>query len=290
MTDANQTTVTDQDQAEATPETVAPTPQKAGFKAVAEPEETTGTNALAAQEALDRKEAAAHEDAANNDNSQDAQAAALPVQTAPQTSVFTKPDAAANAACLKALAEVFETDSILNADYLASLSLVCAAPGGVQVRGVDNEYVVGKDFIEAEKDQISARAALEMALLAKANPVIEARGVEVTGDLRERYLLTLAAKKLNLTIQNPVEDADIPASRAEEFKAIKAEWIEVLKDPKNEKPAAPATTEEKPLSQTMAEAVAAQPTVDITKADDTEQPQADKPLQAPAAAPASLQP
>lgn len=275
MTNANQPEVIDNDQAETAPEAVAaPTLQKAGFRA-AEPEETTENNALAAQEALDRKAADAQEETANTQQD-------IPAQATPRADVFTKPDAATNAVCMKALAELFETDSILNADYLTNLSLVCAAPGGVQVRGSDNDYVVGKDFIEADTDKISARAALEMALLAKANPVIEARGVEVTGDLRERYLLTLAAKKLNLTIKNPVEDADIPASRQEEFKAVKAEWIEVLKDPKNEKAAVAApATEDKPLSQTMAEAVAAQPAVEITETAE-EQPQAAKPAPAPA--------
>jgi len=277
VTNANQPAEADNNQADNAPEAVtAPTLQKASFRA-AEPEETTDNNALAAQEALDRKAADAQEDAANTAQDQ-------PAQATPRVDVFIKPDAATNAVCLKALAELFETDSVLNADYLTNLSLVCSAPGGVQVRGSDNDYVVGKDFIEADTDKISARAALEMALLAKANPTIEARGVEVTGDLRERYLLTLAAKKLNLTIKNPVEEADIPASRQEEFKAVKAEWIQVLKDPKNEKAAVAApAAEDKPLSQTMAEAVAAQPVVEITTTAEKQKPQAEKPAPAPAA-------
>lgn len=230
-------------------------------------EDTSTPNALAAQEELDRRQQA------EKDAEQGEDVAVLP--DVPQAGPFAKPSAEANQACLDALADLWGVKDIPLSEYLDSLSLTQAAPNGLLVKGSDNDYLVGKDYIEAENDTITARAAFEMALLAQANPVIAERGVVLSGDLQERYLLTLAAEHMGIKITNPVHDNDLPAELAEECAALKTEWHEVLKNPLNE-PAAPVAedaAEEQPVSEDSAEPAAAEtaqetPAPSVLKPDD----------------------
>lgn len=154
-----------------------------------------------------------------------------------------------NAACLASLAQLWEVNDIPLFDYLQNLETIRATPDLLHLAGTDNRYYIGKKFIEAQKPSISARTAFEMGILAMGNPDLQKQGVEITGSLADRYLLTLSAAHMGLKVTNPVRDEDISPDLAESFAAKKAEWLAVLKDPHHQVKAAltvpePAATDE----------------------------------------------
>lgn len=216
------------------------TSEKAGFKAApAEPEAESGADPLAAQEAVDRANA---ERLAEQQAETEGQPAA---QTAETTNPPVLPLSAegaeeqvlndqaqqvlANAQCVKAIAALFGRDDLLLKEYLEDLTVVAETENGLFLKGVDNEFTLSKDIIQAEQDTISAKAAFDMAILAFNNPAFDEQGIDLTGNLRDRYMLTLAANHIGLKISNPV--TEIPDDLKAEFALVKAEWDALIENP-----------------------------------------------------------
>ncbi|MGZ9096995.1 MAG: DNA translocase FtsK [Micavibrio sp.] len=207
--------------------------EKAGFKAApADP--------LAAQEAVDRKNAARQEEASATAEEPLAGAkttAAIPTTALPlsneaveeQTRIDNAQQVLANAQCLQAIAALFGTDDLQLKEYLGDISLVAQTENGLFLKGSDNEFTLSKDIIQAEQVTISAKTAFEMSILAFNNPAFEEKGVDLTGNLRDRYMLTLAANHFGLKVTNPV--TDIPAELQAEFALVKAEWDAQIENP-----------------------------------------------------------
>lgn len=131
----------------------------------------------------------------------------------------------ANAECLNLIAALFSrTDPMLfEQSFLSKLAVLRedAESGSLLLKGSDNTYTLTNASIEAEEDTISLVAALEMAALIANNPAFTSeKPLVLTGNLRDRYVLTLAAAALNLPVSNPVSDADLPED-------LKAECAEI---------------------------------------------------------------
>lgn len=227
--------------------------EKAGFKiAPADP--------LAAQEEVDRKNAARQEEASTTEEEKPLAgttttppAAALPLSNEAveeQTLTDNAQQVLANAQCLQAIAALFGKDDLQLKEYLGDISLVAQTENGLLLKGSDNEFTLSKDIIQAEQVTISAKTAFEMSILAFNNPAFEVQGVDLTGSLRDRYMLTLAANHFGLKVTNPV--TDIPAELQAEFALVKAEWDAQVENPAT---AAPQAAEAEPVAPVAEEVV-----------------------------------
>jgi hypothetical protein len=205
--------------------------EKAGFKAAP-------VDPLAAQEAVDRKNAARQDEASTTAEEPLAgttttpPTAALPLSNEAveeQTLTDNAQQVLANAQCLQAIAALFGTDDLQLKEYLGDISLIAQTESGLFLKGSDNEFTLSKDIIQAEQVTISAKTAFEMSILAFNNPAFEEKGVDLTGSLRDRYMLTLAANHFGLKVTNPV--TDIPAELQAEFALVKAEWDAQVENP-----------------------------------------------------------
>ena len=173
----------------------------------------------------------------------------------------------ANTECLDLIAALFNRkEAHFFCEHLLSNLIVMhqdKETGSLLLKGSDNEYTVTNCSVEAEEETISLTAALEMAALIANNPAFSAeKPLVLTGNTRDRYVLTLAATALNLPVSNPVSDADLPDELKAECAALKAEMEPTLvakgqaalKDILGEEPApdvaadfdGAATTEQKP--------------------------------------------
>ncbi len=222
------------------------TSEKAGFKAAAEPEAEAGTDPLAAQEAVDRVNA---ERLAEQQAEAEGQPAAQTTETTTPSALPLSAEGAeeqvlndqaqqvlANAQCVKAIAALFGRDDLMLKEYLEDLTVVAETENGLFLKGVDNEFTLSKDIIQAEQETISAKAAFDMAILAFNNPAFDEQGIDLTGNLRDRYMLTLAANHIGLKISNPV--TEIPDDLKAEFAQVKAEWDALVANPGGVEPAA----------------------------------------------------
>lgn len=248
---ANPTTAVDE-----TPvaETTAPAPvtaQKAGFLA-ADDEVATQSDILDTQAAIDRKNAENAEQAAQTEET--APTPAIPALIVPVASAAANDDQDAKTAhekCLKALAAFYGQNNLLHTEYLSGMAVLTATALGLHLQGTENKFLVGKRFVEADTFDISPRDALEMAVLAVNNPTLKAAGVTLTGGAKERYLLTLAARKFDLKITNAFEESEIPEADKAEFESLKTEWLATIST--GTAPAAPAVAAATPEAAPVAE-------------------------------------
>lgn len=257
--------LTPEDQKNTPAGTPPASPEKAGFRhaVLAEPEAETGTDPLVAQEEVDRADAARRAEQAAAEHPTET-AAPAPVATAAlplsneaaeeQTRTDHAAEILANAQCLQAIAALFGKDELLLKEYLQDVTLVAQTENGLFLKGADNEFTLSRDIIQAEQETISAKAAFEMSILAFNNPAFEDQGIDLTGNLRDRYMLTLAASHFGLKVTNPV--TDIPDDLKAEFAQVKAEWDALVENPLPE--IAPAAEAEPVQDAPVTEAPAAE--------------------------------
>lgn len=267
--------MTDQTPDDKKPQTDTPpvTSEKAGFTtaAPAEPEAETGTDPLAAQEAVDRANA---ERLAEQQAEAEGQPAAQTTETSTLPVLPLSADGAeeqvlndqaqqvlANAQCVKAIAALFGRDDLMLKEYLEDLTVVAETENGLFLKGVDNEFTLSKDIIQAEQETISAKAAFEMSILAFNNPAFDEKGIDLTGNLRDRYMLTLAANHIGLKISNPV--TEIPNDLKAEFALVKAEWDSLIANPGG----SAAVAQETPIEEAPVEEPAAEVAPETTAAE-----------------------
>lgn len=134
----------------------------------------------------------------------------------------------ANTECLDLIAALFNrTEPHFAYEHLLSGLVVInqdKEAGSLLLKGSDNTYTLTNCSVEAEEETISPTAALEMAALIANNPAFNPeKPLVLTGNTRDRYVLTLAAAALNLPVSNPVSDADLPDELKAECAALKAE-------------------------------------------------------------------
>lgn len=139
----------------------------------------------------------------------------------------------ANTECLDLIAALFNRkEAHFFCEHLLSNLIVMhqdKETGSLLLKGSDNLYTVTNCSVEAEEKTISLTAALEMAALIANNPAFSAeKPLVLTGNTRDRYVLTLAAAALNLPVSNPVSDADLPDELKAECAALKAEMEPTL--------------------------------------------------------------
>lgn len=166
-----------------------------------------------------------------------------------------------NKTCLTRLATVFELDNMRHTALLRNLALVQDHQGqyalpddrdAAVVKTTTNIALVAKGLIAfQEEGHVKASDALEGAVLVLNDKASYPHGVELTGNIRDRYMLMLAAQKVNLTVANPVDIADLDAETRHD---IEAEFCLHLVMNNEAMTAFTAEAEAAPTSDTLTEA------------------------------------
>jgi len=150
----------------------------------------------------------------------DAMNEAAAKRKAQQEKLKKNPSSPENQACLAAIARLYGCEQLILTSALHDLTLDQSTPATEQsltVRSSLNTMVITKNGVNYADPLTNISSALQGAVLMRNNPMSQTHAATISGDLRERLLLTLAAEKIGLKVKNPVDlEKDLtPELRAE---------------------------------------------------------------------------
>lgn len=167
-------------------------------------------------------------------------AAAAPDTEETETSAPAGVSKEDNDACLARLMAVLELQEIQHRALLRNLALAQNAPlaltagrNAAIVNTTSNTALIEKGLVEFQgQGRVKAADALEGALVVLNDKASYPHGVELTGNMRDRYMLMLAMRmvKADMSVTNPVADEDLDPQTKRDVEAEFAMYLVTHKD------------------------------------------------------------